>query len=228
MKNFLFLITLATAFIFTSCGSDEPQPKSMKAIYEATFLNQYPGSSVEFPVSDQRALYLESFIPNTSDVSEEIISWGTGATTTHDTYHLEVGESTAKLIVTIEGKGINKFNNKYTRKIKFTPGEYKDKENPDRFTMVVKSDIITVYENDVYYYNLPNPMEYISYGETPWEEEYSMEVSTYEQDLTVTKYSDTKISLFNADFFYEFNPTNGLLIQEKPEKITIGELDRIK
>lgn len=227
MKIHSFLSFLVIALIFTSCGNDESENNNNVAIYEATFLNTYPGTGIVFPETDQKPQYFESFLPHTTDVSEEVISWGDGITTTHDTYRLELAESTAKLRITVEGNGIHYLNNQYTHITTFTPGEYKDKENPERFTISVEADKITIYNNGIHYYTMPNPMQYITYGDTPWEEDFSLETSTDEQDLSVTKFSETKVSLFNAFYFYEFNPQTGLLIQEKPESTTIGELDRI-
>ena len=229
MKNFSFVPLLAIAIIFTSCGNDEPAGNNTEvAVYEATFLNTYPGTGVVFPIEGQGPQYFESFLPHSSEVYEETISWGDGATATHDTYRLELAESTAKLKITVEGNGKHKLNKQYTHKLTFTPGEYKNKEYPERYTISVEPDKIDIYENGRYYQTLPNPMQYTTYGNTPWEEDYALEVSTDEQDLSVTRFSETKVALFNADFYYEFNPQTGLLIQEKPESSTIGELNRIK
>lgn len=228
MNKLISILLFSLTVIVASCSSDEPDNKTKVAVYEATFINTYPGAGVVFPESDKVPQYLESFLPNSADVTEEIISWGSGNTTTHDTYHLELEESKAKLTITINGNGVHKLNKQYTHIVTITPGEYKDKEQPDRYSIKVSADKIDVYDNGYYYYTLPNPLHYISYGETPWDEEYKLEAEINEQDLSVTKFSDTKVSLFNAYYYYEFNPQTGLLIQEKPEYTTIGELDRVK
>lgn len=227
MNKLIAILLLSFTVVVASCSSDEPENKTKVAVYEATFINIYPGTGVVFPQHEIMPQYLESFLPNTADVTEETISWGSGNTTTNDTYHLELEESKAKLTITINGNGVHKLNKQYTHIVTITHGEYKDKEQPDRYSIKVSADKIDIYQYGYYYYTLPNPMHYISYGETPWEEEYKLEAESNEQDLSVTKFSKTKISLFNANYFYEFNPQTGLLIQEKPEYITIGELDRI-
>ena len=188
-------LSLVISTLLTSCGNDELEERTKTSVYEATFINIYSGSVVVYPSHESAGPYLETFLPFTPNIDEEIISWGEGPTTTHDKYHLELSETTAKLSIEISGTGIHKLNKRYKHDSKFTPGEYKDKNDPTHVSYVVSEDKIDIYQNENYYLTLPNPINYYIYGDSPWDEEYTLEVSAENLDLTVKQY--VKLNLYN-------------------------------
>lgn len=231
MNKIATILLLPMAFIFVSCGNDDPE-QNKTSVYEASFLDVEPGSSIDIITTKEPMIeYFKTFIPFKEEVEKDVVFWGSNTTYGHKTYRLEIKESVAKLTIDKEVQGTKKYNYRYTTNFKFVNGDYSDNSMSVPFRVVVTDTNLAVYRyesgDERYYGSAPNPFQYTEYGNEPWEEAFT-ENEKFSYDLTITKFSETKFDLFNDEYYFEFNPVTGLLIQTKPEYNNIGELNKLK
>lgn len=244
MKNVVALIITSVLLILVGCSTSD-ESEVVEAVFEAEFLETTPGDNFVTEESHDIPSIINNFIsdgiPVDIETSTKEYSY-VSSQSLRIKYSLMLYSTSAKLKVITDGtENITNYVSEITT-YTFTKGKYKVESKQSWFQpypmwITVKADRVcysfeyapdTFSEEHILFVLEDNSISSTSKIGEESKTSKPLETEIYNGIFNAITDSNGVVALKNNDFYFNFIPASGKLIQLEPEYKEIGELDRLK